>query len=245
MYSWNYNVFTYNLLILNTTFWFCTVFVHLLTSTLYQNVEQVIHVLAGCRGNLKRTDNKVERRKNSSRFWNLKIDLYVVTLFCISILKDAAAENCSRRNVRHVLSCAISVHDFKLWWRASDLWNIVDVQVAALFHSVLIAGRLFCLGRLSNKGGGLKDEGRLGRRRLEEKARWRKNSQKWMIPKSVCNQDRLKQTSPSPLVASQHWYLIKGSVGDVVVGWSPWRDPVLRGASQEILRIQLRFSLVL
>lgn len=42
------------------------------------------------------------------------------------------------------------------------------MQVAALFDGLLIAGRLSCLGRLSNKGGGLKDEGRLGRWRLEE-----------------------------------------------------------------------------
>lgn len=45
------------------------------------------------------------------------------------------------------------------------------MQVAALFDGLLIAGRLSCLGRLSNKGGGLKDEGRLGRWRLEEEER--------------------------------------------------------------------------
>ena len=38
------------------------------------------------------------------------------------------------------------------------------MQVAALFDGLLIAGRLFCLGGLSNEGGGLEDEGRLGRR---------------------------------------------------------------------------------
>lgn len=45
------------------------------------------------------------------------------------------------------------------------------MQVAALFDGLLIAGRLSCLGKLSNKGGGLKDEGRLGRWRLEEDER--------------------------------------------------------------------------
>lgn len=44
---------------------------------------------------------------------------------------------------------------------------MVSVHVAALLHSLLIAGRLFCFRRLSNQGGGLEDDGGL-RRRLEE-----------------------------------------------------------------------------
>lgn len=36
-----------------------------------------------------------------------------------------------------------------------NLGNIIDVQAAALFDSLLITRGLSCLGRLSNKGGGL------------------------------------------------------------------------------------------
>lgn len=68
------------------------------------------------------------------------------------ILKDTAAENCWK-NVLYGLSgvewCVLC------GWCASNLWNIVDMQVAALFDGLLIAGRLSRLGGLSNKGGGL------------------------------------------------------------------------------------------
>lgn len=57
---------------------------------------------------------------------------------------------------------------------ASNLRSAVDVQVTTLFDSLLVARRLFCLGRLSDKRGGLQDEGRLGRRRLQEKKKERR-----------------------------------------------------------------------
>lgn len=44
----------------------------------------------------------------------------------------------------------------------------MDVQVAALPDSLLVAGRLSGLGQLGHEGGGLKDESGLGGRRLEE-----------------------------------------------------------------------------
>lgn len=75
-------------------------------------------------------------------------------LFMFSVLKDTAAETCRTNE------------------RLCDLGNAVDVQVAALLHSLLVAGRLSRLQGLSNKRGGLQDKGRLrlrGRRLMERR----------------------------------------------------------------------------
>lgn len=68
-----------------------------------------------------------------------------------------AAEDC-RTNLRAASLCGVE--------RRAHLGKVVDVQVAALFDGLLVAGRLSRLGRRSDERGGLQDEGWLGGRRL-------------------------------------------------------------------------------
>lgn len=141
----------------------CTVSVHQLTSALYKDVKQVVHLLAGCCGNLKRhlrtlRDSMLcnQKRKSCSRLEKLEVYAYVLyaSLYSAHISFSSVC-----------VSCGLF---------SSNLWNVVDVKTAALFDGLLIAGRLSGLRRLGNQGGGLEDEGGLRRGRLQ---RWQRKDQ--------------------------------------------------------------------